>query len=131
MSPCGVWQSTQRLIAVIVNNDAGEPRAPITTRRTPEHRAILLDYLATTGIDTLVVVERSQPLIAQAFAAHLRVYTVPHDLLEAIRHTTGLNHRPLRHSAALLARWNQNSALRIHLRKALPPHSHRQQLALF
>jgi len=131
MSPCGVWQSTQRLIAVIVNNDAGEPRAPITTRRTPEHRAILLDYLATTGIDTLVVVERSQPLIAQAFAAHLRVYTVPHDLLEAIRHTTGLNHRPLRHTAALLARWPLNPTLRIYLRQCLPQPTPHKQLALF
>ena len=88
MSPCGVWQSRQRLIAVIVN-DAGELRPPITTRRTPEHCATLLDYLVTVSIDALVVIERSQPLIAQAFAAHLRVYTVPHDLLEAIRHATG------------------------------------------
>jgi len=130
MSTCGVWQSRQRLIAVIVN-DAGELRTPITTRRTPEHCATLLDYLVTVSIDALVVIERSQPLIAQAFAAHLRVYTVPHDLLEAIRHATGLNQRPLRHTAALLARWPLNPTLRIYLHEPRPQPPHNKQLALF
>jgi hypothetical protein len=130
MSPCGVWQSSQRLIAVIVN-DAGEPCAPITTRRIPEHCATLLHYLVTVSIDALVVTERSYQLIAQAHAAKLCVYTVPHDLLEAIRHATGLNQRPLRYTAALLARWPLNPTLRIYLREPRPQPTHDKQLALF
>lgn len=102
MNVCGLWQATHRLAAAIANED-GTLRPPITTPATPEHIGHLLDYLVTAGIDTLILAERSHCLIAQARDRALHLRLVPHDLLEAIRQATALNHRPARHTASLLA----------------------------
>jgi hypothetical protein len=130
MNVCGLWQGVQRLAAVIANND-GSLRAPITVRATPQNTQHLLDYLVTADIDTLILAERSYPLITQAHARRLHVRLVPHDLLDGIRQATALNHRPPRYTASLLARWPFTPALRSHLRDAHPCPPRKNQLALF
>ena len=130
MSVCGLWQGTRRLIAVIGDDD-GTLRSPITAPATPDNASHLLAYLATVGIDVLILAERTHTLITQAHALGLHVRIVPHDLLEAIRTATGLTQRPPRDTACLLARWYQTPALRLHLRTFHQPTAAKQQLALF
>ena len=130
MNVCGLWQGVQRLAAVIADEHGGL-RAPITVRATPQNTQHLLDYLVTADIDTLILAERSYPLITQAHARRLHVRLVPHDLLEDIRQATALNHRPPRFTAILLARWPFTPALRSHLRDVRPTAPRKNQLALF
>ena len=130
MSVCGLWQDTQRLVAVIIDDD-GTLRSPITTPATADNAAHLLAYLATVGIDVLILAERTHTLITQAHALGLHVRIVPHDLLEAIRAATGLTQRPPCDTACLLARWYQTPVLRLHLRKFHQPTAAQQQLGLF
>ena len=131
MSVCGLWQGAQRLAAVIIDND-GEPRSPITVPATPDNAHHLLTYLATAGVDTLIIAERSHMLIAKAHRLRLEIRLVPQDLLDAIRTATGLNHRPPRNTAILLARWPLNATLRMRLQAARAPMSPQaKQLALF
>jgi hypothetical protein len=130
MSLCGLWQGVGRLAAVIADED-GSLRPPITVRATPQNTHHLLDYLVTAGIDTLILAERSHGLIAQARERALHIRLVPHDLLEAIRAATALNHRPPRFTAILLARWPFTPALRLHLRELQPTAPRKNQLALF
>lgn len=129
MNVCGIWQGAQRLTAVIVNDD-GTLRSPITVRTTPENVRNLLDYLVTTGIDTLVLVEHSYSLIAQAHDRQLRVRLVPHDLLEGIRVATAMHRRSPRQTAILLARWPFTSA-RSYLRELQVTQPQKTQLPLF
>lgn len=129
MSVCALWQGTQRLAAVIVD-DNGELRPPITVPATPDNAHHLLTYLATAGVDTLIIGGDSRSLIAQAHGLKLAVRLVPNDLLEAIRTATGLDHRPPRNTAVLLARWYLTPALRLHLRATRAPAPHENQLDL-
>ncbi len=131
MSVCGLWQGAQRLFAVIID-DSADLRPPITVPATPENAHHLLSYLITAGVGTLIIAERSHILIAQAQRLKLDIRLVPHELLEAIRTATGLNHRPPRNTAILLARWPLTPVLRLHLRvlrTSLPPQE--KQLPLF
>jgi hypothetical protein len=130
VSVCALWQGTQRLSAVIVDDD-GELRLPITVPATSNNAHHLLTYLATAGIGTLIIAESNHILIAQAHALNLHVRLVPHDLLEAIRTATGLNHRPPRNTAILLARWYLTPILRLHLREFRAQAPQKKQLALF
>ncbi len=126
----GVWEAQQRLVALPID-DQGAALTPITAPRTPEGRRYLLDCLVTVGIDTLVVTDRNDQIIACAHHVRLRVYTAPHALVNAVRDAAGLKERPLRHSAAMLARFALNPMLRPYLRQTFPPQPQRQQLALF
>ena len=129
MSVCALWQSTRRLAAVIVDDD-GALRRPITVPATPGNAHHLLSYLATAGVATVILAEGSHRLIAQAHALKLPVRLAPRDLLEAVRIATGLDHRPPRHTAILLARWSLTPALRLHLREYRAPISPEKQLDL-
>ena len=130
MSVCGLWQGTHRLFAVIIDDD-GELRSPISAPATPDNAHHLLSYLATAGVGTLIIAQRSHILIAQAHRLQLDIGVVPHDLLHAIRAATGLNHRPARNTAILLARWPLTPILRLHLQKLRAPRpAQEQQLAL-
>ena len=129
MSVCALWQGTQRLAAVIVNHD-GQLRPPITVPATHNNAHHLLTYLATAGVDTLIIAEQSHSLIAQAHALKLPVRLVPRDLLDAMRTAAGLDHRPPRNTAILLARWYLTPALRLHLRATRPPAPQENQLDL-
>jgi hypothetical protein len=129
VSACALWQGTQRLVAVIVDDDGGL-RPPITVPATPNNAHHLLTYLATAGVQTVILAEASHNLIAQAHALNLPVRLVPGDLLDAIRAAVGLDHRPPRHTAMLLARWYLIPALRRHLRVARPPAPRKNQLDL-
>lgn len=130
MSVCALWQGTRRLAAVIVNDD-GELRPPITVPATPDNAHHLLTYLATAGVDAVILGEESHSLIAQAQALELAVRLAPPDLLDAIRTATDLDHRPPRHTAILLARWDLAPALRPQLREVRAPTPPDKQLPLF
>ena len=125
---CG---STQRLIAVIID-DRTELRPPITVPATHDNAHHLLCYLRTTGVGTLIIAEHSHILIAQAQRLKLDIRLVPDELLQAIRTATGLNHRPPRNTAILLARWPLTPVLPLHLRDLRTPLPRKEtQLALF
>jgi hypothetical protein len=130
MNACGLWQGTRRLAAVIANED-GSLQPPLTSPATPDHARLLLDYLVTAGIDTLILAERSHVLITLASARNLNVRLVPNDLFSAILHATALNHRPPGHTASLLARWPSTPALRPLLRELRPAAPQKNQLPLF
>ena len=131
MSVCGLWQGTHRLFAAIIDDD-GELRPVITAPATRDNAHHLLSYLATAGVDTLIIAERSHFLIANAQRLKLEIRLVPCELLNAIRAATGLNHRPPRNTAILLARWPLIPVLRLHLRKLrVPAASQENQLPLF
>ena len=131
MSVCGLWQGTRRLVAVIIDDD-GELRPPITAPATSDNAHHLLSYLITAGVGTLIIAQHSHILIAQAHRLKFDIRLVPHDLLDAIRAATGLNHRPPRNTAILLARWPLTPLLRLHLRKLrVPAPPQEKQLALF
>ena len=129
MSVCALWQGPRRLVAVIINDD-GKLRPPITVAATPSNARHLLSYLTTVGVDTLILDEASHSLIAQAHAFKLAVRLIPRDLLNAIRIVTGLDHRPARNTAILLARWYLAPALRRHLRETRTPEPRENQLDL-
>lgn len=130
MSLCALWQGTQRLVAVIVDDD-GDLRPPITVPATPDNTHHLLTHLATAGIGALIIAETDHILIAQAHALNLHLRLVPHGLLDAIRTATGLNRRPPRNTAILLARWYLTPVLRLHLRDFWAQAPQQKQLALF
>lgn len=129
MSVCALWQGARRLIAVIVDDEANL-RPPITVPATPNNTHHLLTYLATAGVDSLILGEANHSLIAQAHALKLAVHLVPHDLLNAIRTATGLDHRPPRNTAILLARWYLTPALRLRLRQTRASEPRKNQLDL-
>ena len=130
MSVCGLWQGARRLSTVIID-DGGELRPCITAPATPANAHHLLSYLTTAGVDTLIIAERSHILIAQAHRLKLDIRLVPHALLDAIRTATGLDRRPPRNTAILLARWPLTPVLRLHLRKLrAPAPPQEKQLAL-
>jgi hypothetical protein len=129
MSACGLWATSRRLCAVIVD-DTGRARPPISAARTPQACATLLAWLSSTDVRTLVLSECSGSLIAQAHAANLCVHLAPHELFEAIRLAAGLTHRPHRYTAGLLARWPLAPGLRRHLHRSLPQDQSAQQLPL-
>lgn len=129
MSACALWQGSRRLVAVIID-DERQLRTPITVPATPDNAHHLLTYLATAGVDTLILSEASHSLIVQAHALKLAVRLLPRDLLDALRSTTGLDHRPPRNTAILLARWYLTPALRLYLRDTRAPAPRENQLDL-
>jgi hypothetical protein len=129
MTVCGLWQGVQRLAAAIANED-GLLRPPITVPANSNNARHLLDYLADSEINTLVLAEYSHSLITLAHARRLRVRLVPYDLFEGIRIATALNRRPPRHTAILLARWPFTPA-RYYLREFKPITPQKSQLPLF
>jgi hypothetical protein len=129
VSACGLWATSKRLCAVIID-DTGTARPPISAARTPQACATLLAWLSTTNVRTLVLSECSGALIAQAHAANLSVHIAPHELFEAIRIAAGLIHRPHRYTAGLLARWPLSPGLRRHLRQIFPQEQLAQQIPL-
>ena len=91
---------------------------PISLANTEQARATLLDWLAERSAqlvipDTLL----GQPFLNQASHTPVVVWIAPSALLEAIRLATGLTTRPLKQTAALLARWPTAPALRPFLRR--------------
>lgn len=131
MSVCGLWQGPHRLVAVVVDGSGVPVRAPLSTPAKPHSAMLLLTYLAGTELDCLILAEHSHTLVAQARRLNLRVRLAPQAMFEAIRTAAGLNHRPPRHSALLLARWPSTPWLRQHLRECRPPAPHFDQLTLF
>ncbi len=129
MSLCALWQGSRRLVAVIIDDDL-QLRPPITVPATPDNAHHLLTYLATAGVHTLILSEASHSLIVQAHALKLAVRLVPRDLLNAIRTATGLDYRPPRNTAILIARWYLAPALRLHLRETRAPAPRENQLDL-
>ena len=130
MSVCGLWQGPRRLVAVILD-DEGYPCPPLTVPLSPANTHHLLAYLAALDIGTLILSDRSYPLIIQALALKLPLRLVPDSLLDAIRTASGHNHRPARNTALMLARWHTIPTLRPYLREFRPPPVPEKQLPLF
>jgi hypothetical protein len=130
VSTCGLWQTTQRLVAVIVD-DEGTSKKPITAPATPHNARHLLDYLATARISTLVLSEQHHRLLDHSAGLTLDIRLVPHDLLDGIRIATGLHRKSAHHTACLLARWTLTPTLRLHLRPYRAPLPRKEQLTLF
>jgi hypothetical protein len=93
-------------------------QSPISLANTEPARGALLDWLAEQNAqlvipDTLL----AMPFLNPARHTPVVVWIAPSALLEAIRLATGLNTRPAKHTAALLARWPSAPALRPFLRR--------------
>jgi hypothetical protein len=91
---------------------------PLSLANTEQARGALLAWLAERSAhlvipDTL----RRAPFLHQAHQTPVVVWIAPSALLEAIRLAAGLTTRPLKQTAALLARWPSTPALRPFLRR--------------
>ena len=126
---CGLWAGPRRSAAVLID-PATQRQLPISLANTAQARGALLAWLAERSAqlvipDTLL----GQPFLNQASHTPVVVWIAPSALLEAIRLAAGLTTRPLKHTAALLARWPSAPALRPFLRR-LNASPHPDQLSL-
>lgn len=128
MSPCGLWRSPRRLLAVVLD-EHGRPRPPISIALTDDARLGLLAWLQSKGLRNLVLTDalaRGDPIGRMALALDIRLWVVPAQVVEDVRQATELNRRAPKYTAALLARWPGAPALRSYLRTAGPDLDHRQ-----
>jgi len=93
---------------------------PLSLANTEQARDALLAWLAERSAhlvipDTLL----GQPFLNQVSHTPVVVWIAPSPLLEAIRLAAGLTTRPLKQTAALLARWPAAPALRPFLRRVI------------
>jgi hypothetical protein len=114
----------------VLIDPATQRQLPISLANTAQARGALLAWLAERSAqlvipDTLL----GQPFLNQASHTPVVVWIAPSALLEAIRLAAGLTTRPLKHTAALLARWPSAPALRPFLRR-LNASPHPDQLSL-
>lgn len=128
MSPCGLWRTPRRLLAVVLD-EHGRSRPPISIARTDNARWGLLLWLQSKGHRDLVLTDalaRGDPIGRMALAQGVRVWLVPTPVVEDVRQATELTTRPAKYTAALLARWPGAPALRSYLRPAVPDFDDRQ-----
>ena len=114
---CGLWSGPRRSAAVLIDPLTQRP-LPLSLANTEPARGALLAWLAERSAhlvipDTLL----RQPFLNQVSHTPVIVWIAPSALLEAIRFATGLTNRPLKQTAALLARWPTAPALRPFLRR--------------
>lgn len=128
MTCCGIWRTSRRLVAVVVDDD-GKARTPIAVALTDDARWGLLVWLRAKGISEVVVTDEladSDSIVATAIELGLCPWLASAYVVEAIRHTAGLVGRPAKLTAAMLARWRGVSVLRPYLRPATPCADERQ-----
>lgn len=120
---CGLWPTTRRLIAAVERDGRLGMAASIT--RTTEARWGFVTWLVASNVSALVTADTlaSDELLAMGREAGIQVWLAPAALVEAVRAAAGLNRRPPRQTAGLLARWHALPALRQHLHPidAQPP----------
>ena len=114
---CGLWSGPRRSAAVLI--DSGTHRQfALSLANTALAHTTLLDWLAEQNAQLVIPDTLSgAPFLDQARQTPLVVWIAPSALLEAIRLAAGLTTRPLKQTAALLARWPSASALRPFLRR--------------
>ena len=114
---CGLWSGPRRSAAVLID-PVTQRQLPLSLANTEPARGALLAWLAERSAQ-LVIPDtlRAAPFLDQARHTHVVVWIAPSALLEAIRFATGLTNRPLKQTAALLARWPTAPALRPFLRR--------------
>ncbi len=128
MSPCGLWRTPRRLLAVVLD-DHGHPRPPISVALADDARWGLLVWLQSKGHRDVVLTDalaRGDPIGRIALTLGVRLWVVPASVLEGVRQATALTKRPPKHTAALLARWPAAPALRSYLRAVVPDLDDRQ-----
>ncbi len=128
MSPCGLWRTPRRLLAVVLD-EHGRQRPPISIALTDDARWGLLAWLQSKGHRDVVLTDalaRSDPIGPIALTLGVRLWVVPASVVEGVRHATELTKRAPKHTAALLARWPAAPALRSYLRAAVPDLDERQ-----
>ena len=128
MSPCGLWRTPRRLLAVVLD-EHGHPRPPISVALTDDARWGLLVWLQSKGHREVVLTDalaRGDPIGRIALTLGVRLWVVPASVVEGVRQATELTKRPPKHTAALLARWPGAPALRSYLRAAVPDLDDRQ-----
>lgn len=128
MSPCGLWRTPRRLLAVVLD-EHGRPRPPISVALTDDARWGLLVWLQSQGYHDVVLTDalaRGDPIGPIALTLGVRLWVVPASVVEGVRQVTELTKRAPKHTAALLARWPGAPALRSYLRAAVPDLDDRQ-----
>lgn len=134
MTNCGLWLSSARLVAVVVD-DEGRAAPALYAATTDEARWGLLEHLdGVHGLDCdLVVPEgllRTDPIGQLALRRGAGVWVAPQRLVEAIRVTAGLSNAPPARIAAMIARLAVVPGFRGHLRRVNEPPQDRAQLPL-
>lgn len=128
MSPCGLWRTPRRLLAVVLD-DRGHSRPPISIALTDDARWGLLIWLQSKGHREVVLTDalaRGDPIGRMALTLGLRLWVVPAPVVQGVRQAADLTRRAPKHTAALLARWPGVPALRPYLRAARPDLDDRQ-----
>jgi len=126
---CGLWSGPRRSAAVLID-PVTQRQLPLSLANTEQARGALLAWLAERSAhlvipDTLL----GQPFLNQVSDTPVVVWIAPSPLLEAIRLAAGLTPRPIKQTAALLARWPTAPALRPFLRRlAVSPQPHQLSL---
>jgi hypothetical protein len=132
VSPCGLWRTPRRLLAVVLD-EHDRPRPPISVALTHDARWGLVVWLQSKGCRDVVLTDllaRGDPIARIAVTSGVRLWMLPAQVVEGVRQATELTKRPPKHTAALLARWPSAPALRPYLRAAEPDVSD-LQLALW
>jgi len=128
VSPCGLWRTPRRLVAVVLDED-GRPRPPLSVALTDDARWGLLVWLQSRGCHDVVLTDalaRGDPIGRIAVTLGVRLWVAPASVVEGVRQATELSRRPPKYTAALLARWPSAPALRAYLRAVEPDVSDRQ-----
>ena len=114
MSPCGLWRSPRRLLAVVLD-EHGRPRPPISIALTDDARLGLLAWLQSKGLRDLVLTDalaRGDPIGRMALALGIRVWVLPAPVVADVRQATAWPRRAPKSPAAPLVRCHRPTALR-------------------
>jgi len=113
---CGVWPTARRFVAVVERD--GRAGAAASIARTTEARWGFVAWLSASGVYALVTTDAlaRDELVAIVREAGIDVWLAPAGLVDAVRGAAALTRRGPRLTAALLARWLHQSALRQNLR---------------
>ncbi|OFX25445.1 MAG: hypothetical protein A2V77_15310 [Anaeromyxobacter sp. RBG_16_69_14] len=129
MTSCGLWLARRRLVAVLVSENGGAPRA-IRAALIGDARFGLLEYLGAAGAEIVVTeaLARADILPAQAARRGLTVWRADDAFVTAILGAAAI--RDPSRAAALLARLPRIPLLRATLRRLVPPDAQARQIPL-
>lgn len=133
MAACGIWRSTNRLVAVVVDDD-GRAAPTILAAVDDEERWALLQYVdAVHGLDCALVLtddllKADDDLCRFALERGHPLWAAPRPLVEAIRLAAGL--ATAARVAAMIARLAIVPGFRGHLRRIDRSTIDRRQLRL-
>lgn len=119
MAACGIWCSSRRLVAVVVDDDGHATPMPLTAVTDDERWELLAHLDAEHGLDCELVfpedLVKVDPICRFALERRHVTWSAPRVLVEAIRRVAALD-RATR-TAAMIARLAIVPSLRQHLRR--------------